>query len=60
MEKEKLHRVSVVLPDNLMKSLNRHLLYQSNCEGRRITVSEGIRRAVEECYPVANQMNLFK
>lgn len=52
-------RVSVVLSKAQIEHVKKQLLYQSHQEGRRVTISEGIRRAVEHCYPLPKQMGMF-
>ena len=51
-------RVTIVLEFEHIEQIKRQLLGQSMQEGRHVTLSEGIRRAVQHCYPVPEQLEL--
>jgi len=61
MEKENMkdpRRVTVVLTFEQLESLRSQLIVQGVQEGRKIGLSDGIRRAVEQCYPIPKQIEL--
>jgi hypothetical protein len=53
-------RLSVVISREQANQLGKMAIHMSTQEGRQITVSEAIRRAIEVVYPIPNQMNLFQ
>jgi len=55
---DKPKRVTIVLEQEHIAQIKRALLHQSLTEGRQLTLSEGIRRAVEHCYPKPKQFEL--
>jgi len=48
-------RVSVCLSENQLKKVERMAIEMSRQSGKIVTVSEAIRKAVETCYPLAEQ-----
>ncbi len=48
-------RVSVCLSKEQLSKVEKMAIEISRQEGRLVTVSEAIRRAVEICYPIAEQ-----
>lgn len=56
---EKPVRLSVVLSEEQAKQVEKAAIQQSAREGRRITSSEMIRRAIEICYPTDQQMRFL-
>ncbi|MDF2549242.1 MAG: hypothetical protein K0S07_309 [Chlamydiales bacterium] len=53
-------RLSVVIPEKQANWLKKMAIHMSAQQGRQITVSEAIRLAIEQCYPlVEKQLELF-
>lgn len=62
-EREKVDsykRVSVCLSKEQLKKVEKMAIEMSRQEGRLISVSEAIRRAVEICYPMAEKQLILK
>ena len=53
-------RVSVVLSEEQLEQIERMTNHIGMQESRKVTVSEGIRLAVEAVYPLPKQFDLFK
>ena len=51
--------VTFVLSEEQHDYIKRQTLEMSRTEGRAIGVSEAIRRAVEQCYPIPRTRDLF-
>lgn len=51
-------RVSVCLSKEQLSQVERMAIQMSTQEGKIVTISEAIRRAVETCYP-ANKQSVF-
>lgn len=52
-------RVSVALSEKQLEAIRRAAIRMSQSEGKLITVSQAIRMAVEQAYPVESQGVLF-
>lgn len=53
-------RVSVCLSTKQLAKVERMALEMGRQEGKIVTISEAIRRAIEICYPLAEKQYCFK
>lgn len=52
-------RISFCLSEDQLKQVEAMAIEMSRQEGKLVTVSEAIRRAVERCYPMSTQCSFL-
>lgn len=53
-------RISVVISDKQLKQIEKMSNHIGTQEGRKVTVSEAIRLAIEAVYPLPKQFDMFE